>query len=195
MIQKQHLYVFGVDPGAHSGFALFALPVPTGRGRVLCTGEASLSARPLAQHILAVERFLPGPEEIAGRYLAVEGQYVPHDGGRGQDHRAQAVSSLKTAASAGRWAEAAAAIGWQVLPPVQPEQWRQGVFGPTFRGKSTEVLKAWAMALALRLYGVQVTASHHHQAEAALLASFAAEALRELRQLEPRARLEPGAPR
>jgi len=163
------LYALGVDPGTPSAYALVELE-QRGRPRIVRHGEVRhLPYRAVLEELSAL---LPVLEPV---HCAVEDQWLPSDAGRGEAHRAHACATIPLSQSAGGWREACLSLGWP-CQLVKPDAWRAGVYGNgvRWRGQKSDDLKRLAVATCAGLYGVRVIPSHHHVAEAVLIAGWMA---------------------
>lgn len=172
-------YVLGVDPGVISGWALVggrpARPIVWGqvgaRGRRMTGAEVHDVLQQCGAEI---------PADQWPPVLAIEGQFIPPDGGAGGRHRAHAASSLLTARCAGVWIGLAERYGLPAYqhkgePAIPPQTWRAGVWGGRW---TTEAAKRHAVELAAQLWGIRILKTHHHTAEAAWIGLYALEELR-----------------
>jgi Holliday junction resolvasome RuvABC endonuclease subunit len=168
-------YVLGVDPGYISGWAIVGLGTPRLRlapGDPIEWGQTGKKGQRTTGSEIAdvIENRLSSYRPLV---LAMEGQYVLDGGGKGDANHAKTLSTFKTARIRGMW-EAVAEIADVDLfaeDGIQATTWRNAVWG---RGRwTTEQSKKHAVAMALAAWGVSVLKTHHHEAEAMWIATYA----------------------
>jgi hypothetical protein len=163
-------YILGVDPGVVSGWCLF------GDGKPLLWGQTGKPGRHTTGEdvwdVFAQIETLDDGCHQAGITLAIEGQYLPDAAGKGQKHRMQAVSTLTLCQMAGIWMGISQVHGAEMLSggPIAPVTWRSAVWGGRW---TTEQAKRHAVEMAAATWGIRILKSHHHEAEAMWIASYA----------------------
>lgn len=168
------IYALGIDPGSVSGYALVSLPTPTGKPQLVAHGEARRV--PYSATLDDLQARVGVMEQV---HACVEHQFLPSDAGKGAAHRAHAVDALACAASRGSWVEACSRRGWPVST-VLPQVWRSDMLSPYWRPTSrSEECKDLAVRAFTGLFGIRLAKSHHHVAEAALIACWVGEVARQ----------------
>lgn len=172
--------VLGVDPGSVSGWAL--LEAWPGGSAVIKYGSVRTDHGLGASQVIAQWAHVVDTRPT----LAIEGQFVPRQGGKGGKERAQAVDALKTAMHAGGWLYLAESMRWDIYRHskaqigIPPQTWRTAIYG-SCRGWSSEKFKAHAIWAAKAVHGVELPATKHHVAEAIHIAQYAANGILSMR--------------
>lgn len=181
------IHVLGIDPGAISGWALV---VKEGhcRARVLAHGRTGRRTKPgmIQSDGMAAYRVLREIGPVVGEqhwppWLAIEGQFIPREGGVHDKQRSHAIDALETARHAGGWLYVAQRYGLPVYrhkgqPTIPPGVWRRGIYGRA-APRRAEQAKRVAIEVAARVYETKILRTHHHTAEAILIAAYAADEL------------------
>lgn len=160
------MIILGIDPGTVSGWARIRL-LPTGPIEIVSHGQIE-GATGMCEILAAAP----------GHLLMVEGQWLPSDAGKGQAHRAHAADTIGLAVRAGMWLGAGAALGWETCSQVQPQIWRRDILGRRPAPANRAGWKVWALAEVKLRYGIELPKSRDHQAEAILIATWAAGMMR-----------------